>query len=422
VWNNAGNPAANPPPAVVIVRESCTASWSGDSGSCSNGLGNPETGTTYAKSSTGDRLSIVTTNTDDFYVSCSPTASVTQVDPPPSGYPAGSCGVTYSATGYVPKLTFDGVLDPITNKTLLIGQQLTSIVTLGGYTPGGTVTYTWTVNGGDVFADYTATTALATYTAFSAPNTASMACFFKKPELVTVSCKVDMTSPALSFTLTDKVNADKPTLSHATQSCGTFQLRPNATSPTGFFLWGAVYPNRSPWGIFYDAWVETASVYRDLGNFCFAQLITDRSEITDAGVTRYAQSERNKSLDHIFPYVPWHSADPHIVSGSTYWMVFTDHPGFGQDLGANPADPNSPITTETMFKYDADFELYIMYLPGYNGGCKIVPLRQINWFAKGTAMYTAGNTPPWSGIDNGSTFGIVTEYPPHPIWSHVVNP
>jgi hypothetical protein len=108
VWNNAGNPAANPPPAVVIVRESCTASWSGDSGSCSNGLGNPETGTTYAKSSTGDRLSIVTTNTDDFYVSCSPTASVTQLDPPPSGYPAGSCGVTYSATGYVPKLTFDG--------------------------------------------------------------------------------------------------------------------------------------------------------------------------------------------------------------------------------------------------------------------------------------------------------------------------
>jgi hypothetical protein len=64
------------PPQVVLVKQTCGASWSGNSGSCSSGLPNETAVTSEASGSAiGNKASLKSHPGESFTIQCSPNAS-----------------------------------------------------------------------------------------------------------------------------------------------------------------------------------------------------------------------------------------------------------------------------------------------------------------------------------------------------------
>jgi hypothetical protein len=414
-WNNEGN-KSNVPPSVAIIKETSTASWTGDGTSCANGLGNPETGGPYGKTSTGDKFWVKTNPGQSFTFTCTPTASAVLGENSPSGLPAGSVGVSYQAFVFPVRLRLVGVIDPVKDKRILLGQKLRASVDLGGFTTNGQQRYTWDVKGGAPFISYTAGTP-TTYAGWAPHSefTGNTAMHFRTPsKSVEVFCEVQITEPALTFDLSQDLSPESPNRFHNRQDIGDMTLLPNDTSPDKFRLFGATYPGLNPWGMFWDYWVETPSYYGlDVGRWAFVQLVMDESTVTYGQNTSYIQTTRGWALDHSFPHPyrlgggPWFSA-----SGFTnVYKVHSDRPGV--DF----------LTTPTFDSLSIDMMLdaYTVYSPPDSaaGTSAYVYLVRQRWIANGAC---APGVPRWSFSDTGSAFvGGPEDHPRHAMWSQVIN-
>jgi hypothetical protein len=387
VWNTDGDSIKNPVPKCVIVRETVSASWSGTSGSCDNSIGDFETWTgPNSGVSIGSRYSIHVEDASDFTVSCSPSANVLAAEG--SLILAGSIGISYTTTVYIPKLSLGGTIGSGDNKSMLVSQGLSASVSLGG--EFGEANYTWSLNGGGPFKDYVPTTAKATKTDFILPpsNQASLKAYMSKVDNVKVSCNVSVPSVDLSFLLEDKVTVKAPTFSSFNQNIGKFKLIPNASSPTFFKLTGATHPaigGQFMAGIVLDFWVTTPPEYidGDVGNYTIAQTIKNSSAVDSDPVY---PTDANFGVDQRFPYqgYNWMPATTRPIlsqfPGSGYWA---DSPGIWSQNAAN-------------LIYDGDLNLYVFYAGP--GDSKPVAIRKLSWLAKGTA--TSGI--PWAWADTGS--------------------
>ncbi len=399
----------DPSPSVVVVRQTAGADWSGDSGSCANGLGHAASPvpppTVYHQDSFGTTYVVRPNPGASFSLTLTPTASAVKALNGPSPHQVASANVSWVCAVHTPSLSISGVIDPVSDRRLLIGQRLAAAVALGGLPSDASTSYSWTVAGGSPFADYAPTTPTAVFTPFASPNAGTLACYFAIPATgITLTASVSLPTIGVTFQLSEgKVTTVAPELTHLYEDIGAMQLLPNNQSPTEFVLEGATYPNPpKTHGVFYDAIVHTPAPFTpgETGFWNFTQLF--KPELTGtaypSGAPLTVANVGLWGLDHSFPYV-----GP-VVASSQYILIFSDRPGVPS------------LTDVASVTIDFQFQLFVMYLAP--GASKYVPLSVTPWSCAGTA--TRGN--PWTVSGTAQSVGSTAQFPAHPVWQLVHNP
>ncbi len=394
------------PPSVVVVKETGGADWSGDSGACDDGLGHaaqpPAGPSVYHQDSFGSRYFVQEDPGNSFTRPCNPTASAVKAQGGPSPWQTASAGVSYIAGVYYPSLTISGVIDPATDHRLLIGQRLTATVSLGGLPTGAGDSYSWSVDKGAPFSDYTASDASATYVPFGSQNAPVMVCYFAKPDTgIKVQASVSLPTIGLAFSLAiDDIRTSNPTVWNRFQAIGTMQLLPNAQGPTELALDGAIQTNPPDvHGVFFQTSLQAPppfppSTVGEIGTWNFTQLVKPTiSGVNSAGQTILCDNYALEGLDKKFPYLGPFSAIENLTG------IFSDRPAV-QLAGFNSMNARW------------DFKLYVMYLaPGQS---KFVPIQIIPWHCAGQ---TATGSPSWPIWGISQAIGGVTKFPAHPTWT-----
>lgn len=235
-WNSLGNPA-NVPPDAVVIKITATASFNGDLGTVSNGLGSPSVQTETGRISTG--FVHVVESGSSFTIKRTPTAAVSKIDTGYGGMVGGNCSVSLSFDVYPVNLNISGVIDPKTDLRILVGQRMGAGVSLGDLSYES-ASYAWEVAGASPFSDYTVGATSATITPFTlpSPQVATIQALFRVPEEVTVSCRVTLAAPNLTIPLSKSFNVVSPAYYHETRSIGIFQFllndTPNTVNPNKF--------------------------------------------------------------------------------------------------------------------------------------------------------------------------------------------
>lgn len=132
-WNNEGD-ASELPPTTAILKQVGMASWSGDSGSCADGLGDGQVLGDYSGTSSGTHYEIVGNPGPTFTRTITPDANSTAALGGPSPEVGAASGVSYQGTLTPVVLNISGVTKANSMKNALIGQHLTATLTASGYT------------------------------------------------------------------------------------------------------------------------------------------------------------------------------------------------------------------------------------------------------------------------------------------------
>jgi hypothetical protein len=394
------NDQNDPPPAVVLLEETCDTAWQSSQssaqagysigGNYSNPLGGTVTGDgVFSGDQSGIRYSVQGGGT--LTTSVSPTASFSGSGSAPAmGTYSASAHVSYTLRVVAPiTITLGGtltdssgnpVLDGNGNQQALTGQQI--MATLNGIPSNYTVTkYTWAV-GGNTFKNYDPTlpsnqlvplgSADLTGPAVGSNTVAPLAFYDSTQENLTVTCTVTMMTPdgtTLNFTASSPpVMVEKPTVSKWDIYTGYVQDVTDVSSgQSGDALKNA--PGSTQAGG--EAWSNTTIVVpapftATGGSGCFAQLVTPDVEISNADLTKDPTIPNNKQqgLDNSFPYKGYK------------WDVSV--------LGANFDGPavlfkNYNVTNGsgyTQVLTNQDFTTWVMYQPP---GGVWVPLQSYTW-------------------------------------------
>jgi|GEM_PF-3352456 len=413
-----------PPPPVVLIKETSSAHWRADTGGCDNGLNDPALPTTgYEQLSFGSEWTSKTNPGIDFDgLTRSPSANCSHTVGGPSGLLSGSASVTYYAETFPIRLAFDGTTPIAGQPSLIVGQRL--IATVTGIpsevtqTPGDV--YVWTRPPGGPFLDYEPTPHLATWTDWSDPGTPSMTCWFAQPAVAfQIMCHVTLPKFGLVFDVQKTLTTLAPLVTYVNSALnpsgvGRFKLLPTGT-PTSFALSFLVGPGGLNVGMsYYAKVVDPAGFGQQLGTWSYVQLIGPKIHLKEVGPpivewfnthwTWEAQNGGGKGLDYSYP-----------VPGAL-WNPASTVP---QPMADTPA-----ITGLSPFSYillDHKFAVYIMYrAPGQF--IKDVPLRMITWQCRGKAELQSGI---WVVLDAPSynpPFGPALNFPPHPIWTWLAKP
>lgn len=412
----------------MILKREATASWAGDTGACSNGLGDPVVSSSWGGSSQGVSYEVISSPGQVFSTTISPSADSQQYGVAPSGHIGGSAGVSFKATAYCVRMVREGLTDVNGNSEILIGQKFNWSLRLDGFNDHDSVDGTWSLTGNSKpFKSYVVSASSAQFNAFlpvTSFSLQSIAAYFASPGFANahVALKLEFTGnsePALQFSVSNSHEVKAPAVSAGPHSMGTMKLTtsgyvPQVTDPSWFALHGATYPAKPIWGIYFPATVTTPTPYTSAGSgqYFFVNMMSTKSTIYQPPSGPIIPIPQGGpfvgSLDGAYPYPGTEAA-----ANGALISLFTDRPRISADT---PADliSISPIHAEN------DFELYVMYRPPNSsaGPSMDVPLRRNTWKNKGDAQYINGS---WTGTDTGSFFlSKSLLFPPHPVWNHVV--
>ncbi len=171
--------------------------------------------------------------------------------------------------------------------------------------------------------------------------------------------------------------------------------------PNAFWIWGATYTDPQDGALTYgciqvDTLADPVFITGTSGTWGYVQIL-DRTEIINGGSPNSIEG-----LDTDFPYPCRIIHNSWTTANGTTRRVFFDAPG-RHNLG-----PYS-----FTYSYDAEFKLYIMYLPPDSaaGDSAFVPIRMMPWTSRGHCASTAANGP-WTHQDDGSAWSSgATDYP-----------
>ena len=400
-WDNEGDPTSFPPDAVFI-KETSTASWSGDSGSCANGLLHPPTGGPNGQVSTGSRWTSIANPGNSFSLpSVNPLANVVRGDVGSFGpVTPGVAHVGYVAETFPVRLIISGTKLVNGKPTLLIGQRLSATLDIGNLPPHLGDSFTWVVTNGAPFSNYVASAAAGIYTAFASPNSPNMQCWFAQAiEPITVRCTFQsMTANSSVVVDRDDVVTVAPSFD-LQRAIGTMQILGNA-----FQLYGATYNGLNA-GVHYYGHVMTPAFWiegGDMGNWNLTQILHATTTWVSNG-TSYWDSSTNfvgppsKHDGTSFPYSPQWPADVHVHADN-------DSPGI------------AGISTFTVLFDSADFSTYQLYMPP-GAGSKFVPLKSLDWSYSAQVSRPTVNAA-WGKVSGAiPTHTLRNAYRPHPIWT-----
>jgi len=417
------------PPPVVIIKETSIALWSGDLGYANNGLGVETEESEGGGIAQSVRWTVKTENTNSILVSVEPEALVESDD-----IGGGVCSVQYKVEVFIPQLGFSGVLNPLDDASILIGQRLTVSVELPEELESAQNTFTgWTISSGGPFTDYQPTTTSAALTPWVAPtgSQSSIQAYFAKPGAAqgksTVAVTVAIPEKSLSFQLTRGVLIRPPV---AFEFIVDYSGRPylhsatsveDAYAPVHLRLKTADSPVLKA-GITFAGIAVTPSEFHlssDKGTFEFVQLITDCNNWHKkvGGVMWSCDKnfdslgvEQDRALDSEFPVF----GGPYIAEGDpeTEKKGFSDSPGYGNNSLGTFA--NQDIIEANL---QAGFVTYLIYKPP-GSTSKWVPLSAIAWDYHGHAATGS----PWTPQPPGSAINPArpVDFPAHPLWSSLI--
>lgn len=417
VWNNGGD-SANLPPQVVLIKETSYASWSGDSGSCSNGLGDTPIDVQHGQYSSGIRWTARSSPGKTFSITITPSAQAALADGSAAG-PAGNSQVSYQVQATPVRIAFSGVIDPLRDKRLITGQELRAAVTFDGeLPPGQTCNYSWSVSGCSPFASYTATPPLGKLYPYLPSTEQSTNCYFAREGSAKVSCSVTMSMfsvPLLTFALSDTVGTKGPDLKLANALIGTFRLLrfdsglgalvEDFVGPTRFQL---VNPGQKGGFSILANVVDPASPFTDgiyVGSWNFTQLVCPSEWWLDASGNRSDNPNNGIwGLDGGFPTPP---SGSYPAENPQQLQPFYDSPGFVDEPGSGG------INAMTLLHYAAQFRLFVMYKPP--GTSQWIPRALVNWSVSDEASKSNGT---WVyGQRVNLIDGSFAYYPDHPEWT-----
>lgn len=421
--------ATSPLPPVAIVCRTCVAtSWSGampfpvTAGDVDNGLGDkvvtvdtvtqvaPMTYLYYETKTSG--LDASGNPIKHYEVVNSPSSSFTRTTSPSASAPTGSApasaSVKFNATIYSARLNLSGVLDPINDKRLLIGQQLAATANLGGL-GGATPTYKWTMSGGRPFSNYIASSEqVPIYVPWSPGNATSTTCSFAAPGAVTVQCAVSLPDIGQTVNLSDQVSAVPPSY-QVWAILG--QMHNQLPDPvTQMWLTGANYTDPatqtdSTAGMWFVGWTDIPGVFKGAGSgsWFWTQLMTFKNQWYEDTSGNYFDANDdvgsgNLVLDLSYPY-----------GNITFPVGSTQH--------AVADSPSMPLSGQMVEAYSKRwFQSYAMFqAPGTS---QVVPLAELTWWCEGHAKRPKD----WQMVDNNQEWYYTADYPPHPLWNSVAVP
>jgi|GEM_PF-1851596 len=380
---------------------SCDDGYPGDNTTQYGGIGSTQSGIHWVGP-------IIPDSENQVSLLLKPASATGVANPHPQSKNDSAASVGFTVTCYAIEMTTTGTTVVVVNGAntdqIIVGQPFTATITTGGLPSSGD-TYAWTApapaDATAPFSNYVASLQSAAVTLFTDPTTSSLSCFFSAAGSETPSCKYHCGVLDADITVARQhpIMVMAPTINQAHTGCGMMQLlsgppyAPNATNPTVFELWGDSYAGVT-WGTLYSCWpTDPPDFGSTSGKYGYIQVKEGM------GYTTW-------TLDGGFPYPPsigslWNPTPTNDNNSSpTLW---SDMPGFNPLVGPYP------------LIYDKTFNLYIFYMPP-GSGCSYVPLKCINWLAKGHCALSST----WSQGDDGSKLGPATiPVPPasFPTWS-----
>ena len=395
---------SDPPPATIIVTESCTASASGMNGSgvygsasCDNGLNGPVVNGPGTSSCTSTRYKTMSGGAT-VSLTCTPSASGI-------GSNGTSAYVSYAAAIYPVFVNPGGAIkDSSGNYNILVGQSCSA--SLSGIpaallnNTANPPTYQWSVSG-TTFQSWTVSADQSTTTEVDGPGvlTNSTASWFWNDNLgsgnstsETVTCTATVTPPAgqgaaFSVSVSQPVTVWVPIWSETGTGDGMYVVNRTPTSSPDFWVEAGPTPGGNDEGGM--NWM--GSVHSPLpatfsdGTLIMAQLVIPGNSIVAQGMHYHVSNNGQEGLDTSYPY-------PNENTGN----LFASHDSPGIDLTNTVAGcaAYSAVTQD-------QFEDYALFTPPGSSQC--VPLGHFVWTTDGnvTEPYRS-NIYDWAYFGSGS--------------------
>jgi len=414
-----GDDANDLPPPVAIVKETAAAGWTGTSGSCDNGLGNPATNTAYGQCSSGTT----------YWLKPSPGASFTHIVSPdasasfsgsgvPGGPMAAQVSVSYTATASPVRLALEGtVKDLEKHDHALIGRGVSGHVSMDGDALASQTNfsnYGWSLTG-DTFKQYSIasdqSSATVTYLNTTDLSQVHPTWYYKAPGLadqtVTLQVNITVAGNALGWaTLTCPVTV---------WSVGNWDLHGFTDGSVNYgYHYSDIHAGGPPdddggpgiAGMATYAMASTPLVFQSqLGNGQFA--VVQLCQLNhDEAVVLYLLGP----LGHLGVYFPDFRLDGSFPYDSTYY------PANGTSTNAIDDSPSQDLSIAAVSVNVSDhWNSYLMFLPP--GGGQWVPVARMPWTwtasASRSTLLSAWPNPPSGSV----AWSTAVSESNHPTWT-----
>jgi hypothetical protein len=420
-WNDGGNPA-NIPPAVVLIREESTASWSGDNGGCANGLQHPPVPSSNGAISTGVRYSSRLNPGATFIVTCSPSANATLAANSSTGLLAGHASVSYSAAAYPVRLSLYGVVNPVTDKRSAVGCRVGGTAAIEGVFDLD-LNYQWSQTSMCLpFNHYYFNNSNSQLIDWTPGNSSSTSMVFRDGGSVNLRCRIYDLDDGIDVTVEENLTIEEPILKNppTEDSIGDFYLLPNLVVPNIFALSiRTANPNSPPpynYGsgeIWQQRVIDPSSIIAmtpnassqivnvQLANLDYLiNLRTTGQSLIPPGFTVGVWG-----LDGNAPYNQYALAD------GLANLEFYDTPRIETGQGN--------LNELSFMRIKGDFDVYLMYKPPTINS-EYVSIAKQPWSCHGEASWISGSST-WRIDVNTRSNGSIAPWPFHPLWTFKVH-
>jgi hypothetical protein len=364
------------PPNVVLVKETSRATWRGDTGSASNGLGFPAVpdANGFGGTSSGVKWSVKNNPGQSFTWTCTPSASASTADPPVGPYADAAASVSYRIdVGFI-QISLSGGIQSTTESRYLIGQKCRAEITSDSIPPLSINSYSWNVSGGDSFKRFYVSHSQATHLSagyrdnLATPiTTPTLKCHFAKNGTVTISCTVGLAVPpgdkpesGLSLSLSQQTTTELPVMASLTWDPAYTRMSLNND-----YVYASSVPRPDPpiendLGLKWYSAVTTPADFligQDYGYWRWVQLVTLSSTRVLNGTTQSEMSGNDEvgyftaGLDVSYPYAPSEPDPPAAWPADGSQHLAFDRPARSLDAVASS------------YSVRDNFESFLMYKP-----------------------------------------------------------
>lgn len=424
-WFDNPNDPYDVPPQYVLVTDVATATWQGETGNAANGLGHaavPYGEPGEGEQSTGSRRWKKQDPGLNFSYEITPHADADRPTDSNVSLMEAIAEVSVTSTLVPVDIVFSGVTPQTSGPRILVGQELVSLVSGGAAHQDDT--YSWSVSGGNPFADYSEPGPPTFRTDLSLPvTTPTLANFFITPVTATVSCTYYSATLAESFALTKDVDVDRPDI--VTYSAiGNTGLDGSAlvVRDAQFVSQAGTNYGNLPAiiGTVFEAALSNPAIFGTGGGWHFLQLLVPQRSVATPTATFKpwyiygnigVPANGKKGLDTEYPYG--------FDSGTG--GVYSQAPnGTYRTTQDNPKAPQINPEVTKISVMGESLEMFVMFKPSAVGAHRTagIPLAVFLWTWTGEAQFVNGT---WQLQPGGSTSMSSASPLLHPVWGNTGN-
>jgi hypothetical protein len=369
------------PPDCIVIEQFASASWQGESGSCSNGLGHPATGTSQGQSSSGFHYRLVNDPPGEFDILCTPTAHAQT-----SQWSGCVAEVYYRASATPIELAFHGTVWSGELENVLMGQNVGVGVASGQYEQ---TNHSWKVSG-EWFYSAQWGQGAESHCYNEAPDSwyyePNVQMYFFRDQVSSVTCTVDIKdlngNTIGTANLSEPVKAWSPYIWEQADTSSSNYMKDSGGGIFGVSagLWDSGPEDWNPPGITFQGRMGTPALFRyeanqGAGKWCYVQLCIIDQWVKKTGVWWPVNNTGSTwELDNSFPYglsdysSGIYDADSTADQPSMTWQV-DDSPNIQWGF--------APVVA---FTVDDGFKMFYAFLPPKSPRPpEWVPVHVVHW-------------------------------------------